>query len=142
MDKKRELAVDYFQRHPLSQECHVTSDNRVFHTKGSADSFAGSLKDNAVTPFKRTEVLQSPTTAPDQSGASSGTPDKVEKTAEELAIELGAFNRESADYDDAKALAFALKLQPASRKKDDIYAALEAEQKRIADEAANQNNGQ
>lgn len=38
--KHTELANDYFERHTLSKECHITSDGRVFHTIGHAMSFA------------------------------------------------------------------------------------------------------
>jgi hypothetical protein len=48
----KELAADYFARHS-NDECHITSDGRVFHTKGSADSFANGLKDNTVVSFTR-----------------------------------------------------------------------------------------
>ncbi|PXY44522.1 hypothetical protein [Flavobacterium hydrophilum] len=50
-----EKAVDYFDRHPSSNECHITSDNRVFHTKGTADGHAGGLKDNEVISHYRSD---------------------------------------------------------------------------------------
>lgn len=49
----KEKAVDYFDRHPSSNECHITSDGRVFHSSGTAQGFAESLKDNKVTSYKR-----------------------------------------------------------------------------------------
>ncbi len=49
----KEKAVDYFDRHPSSNECHITSDERVFHSAGTAQGFAESLKDNKITSYKR-----------------------------------------------------------------------------------------
>lgn len=51
----KEKAVDYFDRHPSSNECHITSDGRVFHSAGTAQGFAESLKDNKVTSYKRAD---------------------------------------------------------------------------------------
>lgn len=51
----KDKAVDYFDRHQSSNECHITSDGRVFHTLGSAQSFAAGLKNNEVTSYKRAE---------------------------------------------------------------------------------------
>lgn len=51
----KEKAVDYFDRHPSSNECHITSDERVFHSAGTAQGFAESLKDNKVTSYKRAD---------------------------------------------------------------------------------------
>jgi len=50
----KELAADYFSRHQ-NDECHITSDNRVFHTLGSAQSFASGLKDTKVASYTRAE---------------------------------------------------------------------------------------
>lgn len=54
----KDKAADYFARHKESNECHITSDGRVFHSIGSASGFANTLKDNAVESFKRSEVAQ------------------------------------------------------------------------------------
>lgn len=51
------IALDYFARHPQSNECHITSDERVFHQKGSAESFAAYLKDKSVESFTRQEAF-------------------------------------------------------------------------------------
>lgn len=53
MSKHKELSVDYFARHQSSNECHITSDNRVFHTKGSAESFATLLDNKKISSFTR-----------------------------------------------------------------------------------------
>jgi hypothetical protein len=52
----KELAADYFSRHLSSNECHITSDGRVFHSKGTADGFANGLKDNAVASYTRAQI--------------------------------------------------------------------------------------
>ncbi|WP_298307263.1 hypothetical protein [Flavobacterium sp.] len=52
----KELAKDYFDRHHSSNECHITSDGRVFHTAGAAQGFAGGLKNDKVESFKREQT--------------------------------------------------------------------------------------
>lgn len=54
MKKFTEKAQDYFDRHPMSEECHITSDERVFHTLGSAQSMAGTLDNQDIESYKRT----------------------------------------------------------------------------------------
>ncbi|MNF51768.1 hypothetical protein D3C85_112960 [compost metagenome] len=58
----KDKAADYFSRHQ-SDECHITSDNRVFHSKGTADGFANGLKDKAVVSYTR-EQFESKAEAP------------------------------------------------------------------------------
>lgn len=53
MAKNNKKAQDYFERHQGSNECHISSDGRVFHTKGSAESFAVTLEDRTVESFTR-----------------------------------------------------------------------------------------
>lgn len=107
----KELAADYFSRHGSSNECHVTSDGRVFHTKGSADSFANGLKDNKVESYTRDGK-------------------KEEKPKEETKVftleELNAFDAEKAPYTELKDLVKKLNLEPASQKQVDLVAAFEA----------------
>lgn len=43
MKKHKEKAIDYFNRHHRN-ECYITSDGRVFHKEGSANSFAITLE--------------------------------------------------------------------------------------------------
>lgn len=50
-----ENVVDYFDRHPSNNECHVTSDERIFHAKGTADGHANGLKDNKVNSHYRSD---------------------------------------------------------------------------------------
>lgn len=107
----KELAADYFARHESSNECHITSDGRVFHTKGSADSFANGLKDNTVASFTRDGKKEE----------SSGSDAKV------LSLEdLENFNAETATYAEIKELAKAFSLESVSQKKEDLLAAIEA----------------
>lgn len=54
----KDKAADYFARHKESNECHITSDGRVFHSIGSAKGFANTLKDDAVKSYTRAEVAQ------------------------------------------------------------------------------------
>ncbi|WP_234111677.1 hypothetical protein [Chryseobacterium sp. R2A-55] len=48
-----EQAQDYFERHPSSEECHITSDGRVFHNNGGAQGFAGTLNDQTIESYNR-----------------------------------------------------------------------------------------
>ncbi|EKT3967129.1 hypothetical protein [Flavobacterium psychrophilum] len=56
MSNHKKLAVDYFERHQASNECHITSDDRVFHTKGSAESFVATLEDQKISSFTRKSI--------------------------------------------------------------------------------------
>ena len=110
----KELAADYFARH-TSDECFITSDGRVFHTKGTADGHANLLKDNAVVQFTR-EVKLEKEKGEDTSGA-----DKVK------AIEtLKTFDATTAKYPELKALVKALGLEVENQKEATLVAALEA----------------
>jgi hypothetical protein len=59
MTTQKELATDYFDRHQVSNECHITSDDRVFHTKGSAESFASTLSNKEIVSFTRNSIKKS-----------------------------------------------------------------------------------
>jgi hypothetical protein len=110
----KELAADYFARH-TNNECHITSDGRVFHTKGSADSFANGLKDNTVVSFTRDGKT------PTADGEDTGEADKVK------AIEtLKTFEATTAKYPELKALVKALGLEVENQKEATLVAALEA----------------
>ena len=82
----QEKAVDYFDRHPSSNECHITSDGRVFHTIGSAQGFAQALPDNKVESFTRetpqVEAIDvvDPT---EETGTEEGTDKGTDKGTEE-----------------------------------------------------------
>lgn len=121
----KEKAVDYFDRHPSSNECHITSDGRVFHTKGAADGFANGLKDNKVASFNRSELNPENIIVVDSEEL---TGDEVKATIESLRN----FNAETTSYEDGKALAQDLKLEVSSNKKVDIFAALEVAKANLA----------
>lgn len=56
--KYTELAQDYFERHSTSDECHISSDGRVFHTFGYATSYVQEhdLKSQEIESYKRSDV--------------------------------------------------------------------------------------
>lgn len=111
----KEAAADYFARHESSNECHITSDGRVFHTKGAADSFANGLKDTTVESFTRDGKKE------EKEDEASGTDAKV------IGLEdLEAFDAETATYAEIKELAKAFSLESVSQKKEDLLAAIEA----------------
>ncbi len=58
--KHTDLAVDYFERHSTSNECHITSDGRVFHAIGNAISFANehNLQDQTIESYTRGQIEQ------------------------------------------------------------------------------------
>ena len=117
----KEKAVDYFDRHKESQECHITSDGRVFHTSGSAQGFAHGLKDKKITTYKRSDLevknivvtdatLESGAEGTgegtgadggDTSGANGGDTGKSDVDPNIEALK--AFDSATAKYDDAKA---------------------------------------
>ena len=139
----KELAADYFARHESSNECHITSDGRVFHTKGSADSFANGLKDNTVASFTRDgkkEEEEVPTDevpqdeapqdeAPqDEAPQDDSSKDEAAQDEDKIAVieALKTFDAETATYAEIKELAKAFSLESVSQKKEDLLAAIEA----------------
>jgi len=58
--KYTDLAQDYFERHSTSDECHISSDGRVFHTFGYATSYTQEhdLKIQEIESYKRSDVEQ------------------------------------------------------------------------------------
>ena len=111
MSNHKELAADYFERHQASNECHVTSDNRVFHTKGSAESYATVLKDNKISSFNRDEL----------------TSKKEDVDGDQLAIkleELEATELVKENYKVLKDLVKYFQIEVADQKADTLIAAL------------------
>lgn len=112
----KELAADYFSRHN-SKECFITSDGRVFHDIGSAQSFASSLEDQTVREHKRpVEAIEV---------------NEAEVVNDFTTEDLKAFDANSTSYNDALLLAKGLNIELASNKKEDVFAALEAEKAKI-----------
>jgi hypothetical protein len=154
MSKNKELSQDYFDRHPNSEQCHITSDGRVFHSRGTATGYASSLEDDTVYSFNRDgkkvqdiEVVnaqlqetpadetpgdetQSDETPADETPADETPGDETptdESPANETgAITLAAFDEETTTYEQGKALLAALNLKAKSNKKVDIFAVLTA----------------
>lgn len=99
--KHTDLAVDYFERHSTSNECHITSDGRVFHTSGNAISFANAhdLQDQTIESYKREQILT-------DAEYSTGDNTPVGPTEEEISAkteELKTFDIDSAEYPALKA---------------------------------------
>lgn len=114
----KDKAVDYFDRHK-NDECHITSDGRVFHAIGSAQSFAAGLKDAEIESFKRTDFEKK--TSDDSQDDSSDEDTKV------LALEaLKTFDAATAKYPEINKLVKMLGIEPASQKQPDLLAAIEA----------------
>lgn len=114
MSKNKELAQDYFARH-ANDECFITSDGRVFHSKGTADSYASSLKDNKVETYTRKET--------------SEEVEEVDKT--DTLDALKNFSAETSTYEEAKVLVKALGIKAASNSKADLFAAIALEQSKL-----------
>lgn len=109
MSKNKDLAKDYFDRHPLSNECHITSDGRVFHNSGAAQGYATNLKDREIEKFERDQKKQD------------------DNTSDDAVITLVDFDPEVTTYAQAKALVKELKLETPSQSKDDLFKALTEE---------------
>jgi hypothetical protein len=110
----KELAADYFSRHQSSNECFITSDGRVFHTLGSAQSFAAGLKDDTVSSHKRDEK-ESPKDEDNREA------DKVKAIETLKTLEVS-----TAKYPELKGLVIALGLDVENMKAPTLIAALEA----------------
>lgn len=116
----KEKAVDYFDRHPSSNECHITSDGRVFHTIGTAQGFANGLKNNKIESYKRGDLNVENIDVNDpkeETGDTGANNENLEA--------LRAFDSEKTSYESGKALVKALGIETSSNSKADIFAALE-----------------
>lgn len=114
-------AQDYFERHPSSNECHITSDGRVFHNKGGAQSMAGTLDDGEIESYSR-KVLEKETLAADQTqNDEAATAELAEKTEFLKTAEV-----EKLDYKEVKALAKFFNLETEDQKAETLSAALSA----------------
>ncbi|GIZ10282.1 hypothetical protein [Flavobacterium sp. UMI-01] len=150
----KDKAADYFARHKESQECHITSDGRVFHSIGTAKGFANTLKDDTVKSYTRAEVAQPTkivvqnTESEDEGLGNKGSEDKgsedkgsedngsEDKGSEDEGSEdeekvqaldaLKNFDASVAQYSEIKALVKALGLDTENQKQDTLIAALEA----------------
>jgi hypothetical protein len=116
----KELAADYFSRHQ-SDECHIASDGRVFHTLGSAQSFASGLKDNKVNSYTRAEFETAKEKTPKDKAPKDDAP-KVYSLED-----LKAFDAKTATWQEAKELVKGLAIETPSQSKIDLFAAIEAQ---------------
>lgn len=147
MSKFKEKAQDYFDRFTTSEECHISSDGRVFHNIGSAQSFASGLQDTTISTFKREidgSIKEIEVVAPelvegvntDDIITMAEVTAKADKKAEGTPAEgtndanakLLAFDTETASYADIKAIASEYKLPSVSLKQADLVAAIVAVQ--------------
>ncbi|RQO37945.1 hypothetical protein DBR39_13745 [Chryseobacterium sp. KBW03] len=125
MNKFIEKAQDYFERHPSSDECHVTSDGRVFHTIGSAQSMSGTLDDQKIESYKR-KVLEKELLGKSLNDENLTTGGDQPTPAEILAMEVFLQNNEvdKLKYEDLKSLVKFFNLQVENAKAPTLIAAL------------------
>ncbi len=109
------LAIDYFTRHTASNECHITSDERVFHNLSTANSFAVGLENKTVESFTRAEVMDAENIEVTDAKIENGEP-----------LTLATFDPDTTEYAHALELFKTLELTADSNKKKDIYPALVA----------------
>ncbi|WP_123862000.1 MULTISPECIES: hypothetical protein [Flavobacterium] len=121
---KKELAQDYFERHAGNTECFITSDNRVFHTQGSAASYANTLKDDAVDKFTRGE----------ETPVFDDLEEEDEQENQFSEEDILNFDTTKSEYPEIKKLFTALNLEAPTQKKQDLVEAIEKEKLRILNE--------
>ncbi|MDL1913047.1 MAG: hypothetical protein FDW93_00755 [Bergeyella sp.] len=57
MNTNKARSLDYFLRHPLSNECHIV-EGRIFYTKDTAQSFSNTLEHAEVESFYRSNLKE------------------------------------------------------------------------------------
>ena len=115
MKKFTEKAQDYFDRHPTSDECHITSDGRVFHNIGAAQGMAGTLDDQNIESYSR-KVLE-------KEKAESVTDTSIVDAAMMEAF-LNVHDVDKMKYDDLKRLCKFFEIKTEDQKADTLIAAL------------------
>lgn len=115
MKKFTEKAQDYFNRHPTSDECHITSDGRVFHNKGSAQGMAGTLDDQNIESYSR-KVFEK------EKADNDSAPSQVEAIIMETF--LNANEVDKMKYDDLKKLCKFFEIKTGDQKAETLIAAL------------------
>lgn len=119
----KEKAADYFARHKASNECHITSDGRVFHSIGTANGFANSLKDNKISSYTRTGI-ENPVVGDSENQSLDEETSK--NIAKSVALEaLKTFDPATAKYPEIKELVKMLGIEPVTQKQPDLLAAIE-----------------
>ncbi len=125
MSKNAEKAQDYFNRHDGS-ECHITSDGRVFHSKGTAESFAVGLENQKIESFEKKDfektekpkVIEKPKTE-------KQVFETLEMSDENIAQILN-FGLVKENYINLKALVSHLKIETENQKADTLVKVLVA----------------
>lgn len=126
MQKFTDKAKDYFERHPVSEECHITSDGRVFHTKGSAQGFAGTLDDQAIESYQRKVLLKAKAEVKkaDDDKGNDGDLKPTEEQIQEKQSFLKNTEVAEIEYAEMKALVKFFEIETADVKKDTLITAL------------------
>jgi len=119
MKKFKEAAQDYFERHTVSDECHITSDGRVFHTKGSAQGFAGTLDDQEIESYNRKVLEKEQKIDTDSEGGDASDADILKNT-----ILLKEADLEKLDYNELKSLAKFFEVEAENQKAPTLIEAL------------------
>lgn len=134
--KYTDLAVDYFERHFTSQECHITSDGRVFHTNGHAISFASehNLQDQTIESYKREQVATVAENATVENFEDvenfNDTDVETNEDAEDNEVvdskieELKNFDIATGDYQDVKSFIKHFEIETADQKAETLKTAL------------------
>jgi hypothetical protein len=115
MKKYTEKAQDYFDRHPTSNECHITSDGRVFHNKGGALGFAGTLDNQDIESYSR-KVLEKEKSLEQEIDLGDNKETKIK--------ELNALELVTANYNEMKVLVKYFDLKVENQKAETLIAAL------------------
>ncbi|WP_102980121.1 hypothetical protein [Chryseobacterium scophthalmum] len=115
MKKFTEKAQDYFDRHPSSEECHITSDGRVFHIKGGAQGFAGTLDNQDIESYSR-KVLEKEKSLEQEIDLGDNKEAKIK--------ELNALELVTANYNEMKVLVKYFDLKVENQKAETLIAAL------------------
>jgi hypothetical protein len=119
----KEKAADYFDRHD-GTECHITSDGRVFHSKGTADSFAVGLVDQKVESFQKTDFVKvEKLKVADKPKVDKPVFETLELTSDNIKQILD-FGLVKENYTNLKALVAHLKLEPENQKADTLVKVL------------------
>jgi hypothetical protein len=119
MKKFKESAIDYFKRHPLSQECYITSDGRVFHTKGSAQSMSGTLDDGEIEFYLRKVTTKEVKTDND---AQNNEPSDAEILEKKEFLKI--YEVEKLEYTELKSLVKFFNIETADQKRETLIASL------------------
>ncbi len=128
-------ALDYFKRHPYSKECHITSDGRVFHSIGTAQGFAGTLKNRKIESYQVDTLLKEVEKEKEIQDATGKVEDVVTKEdvkeiekatneVEDAKKSLINTNVEDIEYNEMKGLVKLFNLESENQKKETLVKVL------------------